>query len=248
MTRTRVMRGTAGLINTDSYETQGHTETMKMSDPNEDTNQIQSPFLRIPRELRDKIYRNILKETGSNLIESNYDDDEYPFSRYHGCNNVVDTQILATNNQIFHEAGNILYKENTFVVILATHHDCSPTTWSRIEVLQRARAANLKVRMSCHQFFRNGVYIFASRVKLLVQLEEPKSLEVIVELPVAHLVDHDLSCVRFDTLKPLKSLKVSKKISLRATLCDPDDYEFYEEKVAELEKFEEDWRKRCNLA
>lgn len=92
-----------------------------------DTTVTTSPFLRLPREVRDKIYRLILKsDPNIRLIPSHFIlerhrcDYSCKFNR-NPCRQkeleagkLLDTKVLRTNKQVFAEARSVLYGENIF--------------------------------------------------------------------------------------------------------------------------------------
>jgi hypothetical protein len=72
------------------------------------------PFLRLPREIRDKIYRRLLS---ARLTTDDYNSGDYANwpVQFHPA-------ISRTNKQISSEASKVLYGENEFVVLRVTTH------------------------------------------------------------------------------------------------------------------------------
>jgi len=96
---------------------------------------VSSPFLHLPRELRDKIYRFILVQDDSVVIHpacpeynrdpQHRDDFKLDYKAYFACayhayhwfnsrTRIADVDILRANSQIYVEAREIFLKENTF--------------------------------------------------------------------------------------------------------------------------------------
>lgn len=118
--------------NMSQHEVYTYLESLKefMLQPNpygKDTTVTTSPFLRLPREVRDKIYRLILKsDPNIRLIPSHFIlerhrcDYSCKFNR-NPCRQkeleagkLLDTKVLRTNKQVFAEARSVLYGENIF--------------------------------------------------------------------------------------------------------------------------------------
>lgn len=81
-----------------------HSSTATASDES-------GPFLRVPREVRDQIYRYLLstKHTKHNCREPEMDTLRCVYTyQFH-------TSILFTNRQVYNEASNIFYMENLFI-------------------------------------------------------------------------------------------------------------------------------------
>lgn len=79
--------------------------------------QSPSPLLQLPRELRDEVYRHLLVRdnpnelfhrpyTPSNLFATSLNHEDY-------TRRCLPTEILRTNRQVYHEASDILWRENT---------------------------------------------------------------------------------------------------------------------------------------
>lgn len=190
-----------------------------------------SPFLDLPRELRDQIYRFILK--ADTPLQPIHPDEA---QRLRGgqniaignAENLLDNRVLYVNQQIFNEAYDILYTENTFVI----------RSFSRSFPLQRLdvynRVPNLLILMGNNPEGYNlqilvdfllvhpglqrleirmavSFYIWASRrLATMEPLAKPRYMEI---------------------LESLKKVKVGKRVLIDVELLDgppaPVQYQIY---------------------
>ena len=125
-----------------------------------------SPLLRLPRELRDHIYRFVLtRDRGKALqvacpqyyVDSQHRDGSALYSAceyhayhpsYHHATRIVDLDILRINSQIHMEAQEIFLEENTFIY----HYENLPL---REDVMRHAPNIIASFRSGC---FQDGAY------------------------------------------------------------------------------------------
>lgn len=129
-------------------------------------NDEQSPFLRLPRKVRDKIYRlllvkstpliavdpDLLVATRLKTAQSHYN----PRTKTRATtfttsiNDPSKPQILRVCKQVFEEAQKILYMENVFSFCISTdsREPFDKVTRSRINVLQWAPKIRIKVKIT----------------------------------------------------------------------------------------------------
>ncbi|KAF2118296.1 hypothetical protein BDV96DRAFT_629850 [Lophiotrema nucula] len=87
------------------------------------------PFLRLPHEIRDQVYTNLLCSFDA-LPQDVPDSNEKPLDR---SRREVDVSILRTNKQIYHEAYEVMVKKNRFIHVMS-----SVPNYSLVESFQGA--------------------------------------------------------------------------------------------------------------
>ncbi|KAH7136096.1 hypothetical protein B0J11DRAFT_455011 [Dendryphion nanum] len=98
------------------------------------------PFLRLPLELRNIVYHNLLCDFAPQL-ESDHQITPEETQGYSYLKHNVSSEILLVNKQIHREAYNVLVKANQFVRV-----ECQ----TQIPLLQMTRSNNISVVMSGH--------------------------------------------------------------------------------------------------
>lgn len=160
-----------------------------------------SPFLCIPRELRDKIYRSILKATQSNLRKS-HNAILMTFLEIAR----VDTDILTVNKQISAEAQEILYNENTFSVEVESNY-FDRVGYQAIEIQHHQRFKNLDIKVMVN-------WVTEETLQRLVEIIT--SYQGLKRLTMEFVYTQDPGDMEIVLLKELQAVRVEVNASLIA--------------------------------
>lgn len=189
------------------------------------------PFLELPRELRDLIYRFIFKADTPLEPITHTEAEHLRSSRNHHLppgitDRVLDNRILCLNKQIFTECYDILYKENTFAI----------RSLSRSFPLQRLDVYNRIPNLIIVLGQNPSKHFLQLLVGFLVRHSGLQMLEINMAVSFYIWAKRGLASVEGDSLsryeeilEPLRMIRVGKKVRINVELLDgaPFQYQIY---------------------